>query len=74
MNSNYESRGFKVDGEADVKAMELLKQLDGLAVSQVRLVLRRAEALLDATTTLECQSTWFQQADAGYRHVFEKPL
>ncbi|MCC4116387.1 hypothetical protein LLG90_13585 [Aromatoleum toluclasticum] len=62
--------GFENAHAADVLALGVLRHLSGGSVNQVRLVLRRAEFWLDATTTLDCDATSFQQADEALLRAF----
>ena len=62
--------GFVEQEAADVLAAEVLKPLSGLTFSQVRLVLRRAELLLDATSTFSAETAEFQAANEALLAAF----
>lgn len=70
----YESPALS-DDEANVKALELLRQFDGLPVPVIRQVLRQAEFWLVAVTVLDCgEATEFARAFAGWKRVREQSL
>ncbi len=66
----YELGGFPEASPADVMALAVLKTLSGLTVSQVRLVLNRADFILDATTTFDAEATAFLAADEALLAAF----
>lgn len=66
--------GFPDQYSADVLALDLLSQLSGGTVNQVREVLRRAEFWLAATTTLDCGATAFRKADEALHRAFGREV
>ena len=70
----YELGGFPEASPADVMALAVLKTLSGLTVSQVRLVLHRADFLLDATSTFDAEATAFLEADEALLVAFGKSV
>ena len=70
---HYESPSIG-DAETELRALSLLRQLDGLPVVVARRVLRQAEFWLDATTTLDCNATEFVRAVEGWTRAGEQSL
>jgi hypothetical protein len=66
------SRRELSDEQMDCLALSLLEQLHGLGVNSARYALRQAEFMLDATTTLNCSATAFQQAVEEHRSALER--
>lgn len=74
LETYYESPNIS-DDEANVKALELLRQFDGLPVPVVRQVLRQAEFWLSAVTVLDCgPTTEFARAFEGWKGAAQKPV
>lgn len=68
----YESPNIS-DDEANLRALELLRQFNGLPVPVIRQVLRQAEFWLGAVTVLDCgEATEFSRAFEGWKRAVEK--
>lgn len=69
---DYQSPGLS-DNEANVRALDLLRQFDGLPIPVIRQVLRQVEFWLDAVTRLDCgEATEFARAFEGLKHAVEQ--
>ncbi len=70
----YESPHL-ADDEINLRALELLREFDGLPVPVIRQVLRQAEFWLGAVTVLDCgEATEFARAVEGLARVGAESL
>jgi hypothetical protein len=87
MSENSEHKGLKAwaghsytspglsDDQANVQALELLRQFDGQPLPVVQQVLRRAEFWLSAVSTLDCgEATEFARAVEGLKRAAGESL
>lgn len=68
----YSSPGLD-DQQANVLALELIRQFDGLPIPVIKQVLNRAGFWVEAVSTLHCgEASEFARAVAGWQHADRK--
>ena len=69
--TDYETPSIS-EHDADLRAIALLRSLDGLSASAVKFVLRRTEFWLSAVTAVDCSATEFRRASAALQAFSEQ--